>query len=165
MKPAGKSWVVGGFTALAIALASALTSHYEGVRYTAYQDTGGVWTICYGHTHGVRQGDTATPAQCRAWLDADMPVAYAAVNRCITAALTVTQAAAFTDAAFNLGPKVVCGSTLQDGRCPECTAAPVSNASDANNQWDDEPYDAWRIDTRPNNSDEDYDPVGGEAYT
>jgi lysozyme len=105
--------VVGGFTALAIALASALTSHYEGVRYTAYQDTGGVWTICYGHTHGVRQGDTATPAQCRAWLDADMPVAYAAVNRCITAALTVTQAAAFTDAAFNLGPKVVCGSTLQ----------------------------------------------------
>jgi RNA polymerase sigma-54 factor len=53
----------------------------------------------------------------------------------------------------------VCGSTLQDGRCPECTAAPVSNASDANNQWDDEPYDAWRIDTRPNNSDEDYDPV------
>jgi lysozyme len=113
VKPAGKSWVVGGFTALAIALASALTSHYEGVRYTAYQDTGGVWTICYGHTYGVRQGDTATPAQCRAWLDADMPVAYAAVNRCITAALTVTQAAAFTDAAFNLGPKVVCGSTLQ----------------------------------------------------
>jgi lysozyme len=113
VKPAGKSWVVGGFTALAIALASALTSHYEGVRYTAYQDTGGVWTICYGHTHGVRQGDIATPAQCRAWLDADMPVAYAAVTRCITAALTVTQAAAFTDAAFNLGPKVVCGSTLQ----------------------------------------------------
>lgn len=113
MKPTGKQWVVGSFAALAVAIASALASHYEGVRYTAYRDVGGVWTICYGHTHGVKEGDTATSAQCRAWLAEDMPVAYAAVNRCITAELTVTQAAAFTDAAFNLGPKVVCGSTLQ----------------------------------------------------
>ncbi|MBV8086552.1 MAG: RNA polymerase factor sigma-54 [Chloroflexi bacterium] len=53
----------------------------------------------------------------------------------------------------------VCGSTLLDGRCPECAAAPAATGADANNQWDDEPYDAWRIDTRSNNSDEDYDPV------
>ena len=113
MKPVGKKWVVGSFAALAVTIASALASHYEGVRYTAYRDVGGVWTICYGHTRGVKEGDTATPEQCMAWLAQDMPTAYAAVDRCISAEVTVSQAAAFTDAAYNEGPKVVCGSTLQ----------------------------------------------------
>lgn len=110
----GKVWIAGSFTTLVLALASAMAMHYEGVRYTAYWDSlGRVWTICYGHTHGVKQGDTATEAQCREYLAADMGPAYAAVNRCITASLTVSQAAAFTKAAHNLGPAVVCGSTLQ----------------------------------------------------
>lgn len=113
MTPVGKKWIVSSFATLVIALASALASQHEGVRYVAYRDVGGVWTICYGHTRGVKQGDTATPAQCRSWLARDMPAAYAAVDRCITASLTLGQAAAFTDAAFNLGPQVVCGSTLQ----------------------------------------------------
>lgn len=109
----GKRWLAGGFAAAVIALASAIGMHYEGVRYTAYQDTGGVWTICYGHTAGVQAGDTATPAQCKAWLASDYRTAYAVVDRCITAPLTVGQAAAFVDAAYNIGPAVVCGSTLQ----------------------------------------------------
>lgn len=113
MIPTGKKWIVGSFATLVIALASALASQYEGVRYVAYRDVGGVWTICYGHTRGVKPGDTATPAECRAWLAQDMPAAYAAVDRCITAPLTLGQASAFTDAAFNLGSQVVCGSTLQ----------------------------------------------------
>lgn len=109
----GKAWIAASFTTLVLALASALTVHFEGVRYVAYRDVGGVWTICYGHTKGVKQGDTATDAQCRAYLNQDMPAAYAVVNRCITAALTVTQASAFVRATYNLGPQVVCGSTLQ----------------------------------------------------
>lgn len=108
-----KAWITGSAMALVLALASAIGMHYEGVRYTAYQDTGGVWTICYGHTTGVHEGDTATPAQCRAWLQQDYTNAYATVDRCITATLTVGQAAAFVDAAYNIGPSVVCGSTLQ----------------------------------------------------
>jgi lysozyme len=39
----------------------------EGVRYKAYRDSVNVWTICYGHTAGVKAGDTATEAQCQAW--------------------------------------------------------------------------------------------------
>jgi lysozyme len=30
---------------------------FEGCRLEAYQDAGGVWTIGYGHTFGVRKGD------------------------------------------------------------------------------------------------------------
>ena len=33
---------------------------FEGCRLEAYQDAAGVWTIGYGHTHGVKKGDVAT---------------------------------------------------------------------------------------------------------
>lgn len=113
MKVTAPKWAVGGAGALVLAIATTLGVHYEGTRHQAYPDVGGVWTICQGHTAGVKRGDTATDAQCRAYLEHDMGDAYAAVQRCITAPLTIGQAAAFTDAAYNLGPAVVCGSTLQ----------------------------------------------------
>jgi RNA polymerase sigma-54 factor len=55
----------------------------------------------------------------------------------------------------------VCGSPLQDGHCTECSANSSTNAEpEASSPWEDEGYDAWRIDTRPNSAaDEDYDPV------
>lgn len=102
-----------GAIALVLTVATGLGTHFEGQRLTSYPDLGGVWTLCAGHTAGVKPGDTATVEQCHAYLQQDMAEAYAAVNRCITTNLTISQAAAFTDAAFNIGPKVVCGSTLQ----------------------------------------------------
>lgn len=95
-------------------LAAALMAGWEGNSHTAYWDaTGHVWTICAGHTRGVQKGDTASDAQCEAWAESDMAEAHAAVARCITVPLQPNQEAAFADAAFNLGPSVVCGSTLQ----------------------------------------------------
>ena len=47
----------------------------EGVRYKAYPDPYLGWgkaTICYGHTKGVKQGMTATQAQCDAWFKEDV---------------------------------------------------------------------------------------------
>ena len=105
--------VAGGALALVLTLAAGFATQFEGRPLNAYADLGGVWTLCWGHTAGVKPGDTATPDECLAYLQHDMGHAYAAVDRCITADLTITQAAAFTDAAFNIGPKVVCGSTLQ----------------------------------------------------
>lgn len=113
MKLTGPQWAVSAGATLVLAVASAVGVHYEGTRYTAYQDVGQVWTICQGHTADVQPGDQATEAQCRAWLAHDMGSAYADVQRCITAPLTIGQAAAFTDAVYNAGAKVVCGSTLQ----------------------------------------------------
>ena len=51
--------------AAVIGVALSLVGVMEGVRYTAYQDAAGVWTICNGVTAGVKRGDTATPAYCK----------------------------------------------------------------------------------------------------
>lgn len=99
--------------AAVLAIAAPLVMKWEGVRYTAYQDSVGVWTICYGHTKGVTPGMTATPEQCEAWLQEDMAEANAHVRRCIGVPMLRQVEAALTSATFNLGPKVVCGSTLQ----------------------------------------------------
>ena len=42
-----------------------------------------------------------------------MAEANATVNRCIAVPMTVGQEAALTDAAYNIGPAIVCHSTLQ----------------------------------------------------
>jgi len=118
--------------ATAVAIASAMTLDWEGTVNKAYFDrAGNVWTICAGHTKGVRAGDVATDAQCEAYLEQDQADARGAVKRCIHAPLTESQRAAFIDAVFNLGPSVVCGSTLQAkansgdviGACLELTDA------------------------------------------
>ena len=35
----------------------ALIKKFEGIELQAYQDSVGVWTIGYGHTKGVKEGD------------------------------------------------------------------------------------------------------------
>lgn len=94
-------------------IAAIIASAHEGTSYKAYQDVGGVYTICQGHTKGVKRGDTATIEECQEYLTQDMAIADAQVGKCITTAMNVNQKAAFDDATFNIGPKVVCGSTLQ----------------------------------------------------
>lgn len=49
-----------------------LTPEMEGTRFKAYPDTGGVWTICTGHTGAVKRGDVATQPECAAYLQSDL---------------------------------------------------------------------------------------------
>lgn len=58
----------------------ALIKKFEGCRLTAYQDAVGVWTIGYGHTSGVKRGQTITQAQADSYLRADCGTAEKAVN-------------------------------------------------------------------------------------
>ncbi len=44
----------------------------EGCRLSAYQDSGGVWTIGYGHTSGVSAGQTISQAQAEQYLRQDL---------------------------------------------------------------------------------------------
>ncbi len=109
--------VAAGIAALVAALAAPVIMKWEGVRYVPYPDpaTGGApWTVCYGHTGpDVVRGRKYTKAECEAFLHADMTEANAAVNRCLPMPKLAHVEAALTSATFNIGPKVVCGSTLQ----------------------------------------------------
>lgn len=105
---------IGGGIAAVLALAAPLIAKWEGVRYAPYRDAGGVLTVCYGHTGpDVRAGKTYTKAECDDLLRADMIEANGYVNACITSPMLSGQEAALTSAAYNIGPRVVCGSTLQ----------------------------------------------------
>lgn len=45
---------------------------FEGCRLQSYQDSGGVWTIGYGHTSGVMPGQTITQQQADEFLKQDL---------------------------------------------------------------------------------------------
>jgi lysozyme len=79
-----------------------LIESFEGLRLNSYQDSVGVWTIGYGHTKGVKQGQTITQQQAQAFLQQDLGVAEAAVNR-LGLTLTDNQFAALVSFTFNLG--------------------------------------------------------------
>ena len=103
--------------AAVLAIAAPLVAKWEGLRYRAYPDpaTGGApWTACYGHTGpDVKPGASYTQAECDAFLEADMAVADAYVRKCIPVPMLRHVEAALVSAVFNIGPAVVCGSTLQ----------------------------------------------------
>lgn len=118
-KPASTGKRVGavGVAGTVLALAAALVAKWEGVRYPVYPDpaTGGApWTVCYGHTGPeVKPGQTYTQAQCDILLQHDLAIAQGIVRKCIKAPMQPHQEAALISATFNIGPRVVCGSTLQ----------------------------------------------------
>jgi len=106
--------VVAGAAAGVLALAGLIAAQWEGVSYPVYVDPVGVLTVCYGHTGPeLRLGQTYTPEQCQALLQADLEIARAHVNRCLPMPKLVQIESALISATFNIGPRVVCGSTLQ----------------------------------------------------
>lgn len=98
----------------AIVIAGALVATFEGYRPSAYRDPIGIPTICFGHTAGVRLGQSRTRTECEALLHADLVEAQATVERCVSVPLTENQRAAFISFAYNVGP----GRTgVKDGFC------------------------------------------------
>lgn len=94
--------------ALAAILATALAVPAEGLRQVAYFDPPGILTVCRGHTGpDVIKGKRYSLKECNQFMTDDMRKAVAAVDTCVPG-LPVEVLAAFSDAAFNLGPKVAC---------------------------------------------------------
>ncbi|MBO5419981.1 MAG: lysozyme [Bacteroidales bacterium] len=58
----------------------ALIKEFEGLRLKAYKCPGGVWTIGYGHTAGVRPEMVITEAQAEEFLKEDLFSCENAVN-------------------------------------------------------------------------------------
>lgn len=89
-----------------------LTEAFEGLRLTAYKDQKGVLTIGYGHTSHVFAGQTCTQEQADAWLEQDIAIAEAGVNRLVTVRLTQGEFDAVVDFSFNVGVSKFSNSTM-----------------------------------------------------
>ena len=107
-----------------LAFAVMVIAGWEGLRTAAYLDPVGIPTICYGHTDGVRLGDTATKEKCRAQLKAEVLVYWEGVDRLIDAPLKPREQAAFTSFAYNLGL-----GTLDASQIPELMNAGDNEAA------------------------------------
>ncbi|SLJ84516.1 lysozyme [Psychrobacter sp. DAB_AL43B] len=90
----------------------------EGLRLKAYQDTGKVWTIGYGHTSAagglkVYQGLAITHGQAEQLLKDDLErMTYPVIKRLVKVDLTQGQFDALCSFIYNLGEGQVSTSTL-----------------------------------------------------
>lgn len=112
--PQGKSRYLAAGGALLLA-AVAYYGSWEGTRYAAYQDSGGVWTICEGLTGPwVHNGLVMTAAEC----DVKFKAAIVEHEQGLLACAPELQAVpdktyvAINDWAYNVGDGAACGSTL-----------------------------------------------------
>lgn len=96
--------------AVALIMATALAVPAEGLRQWAYLDPPGILTVCRGHTGpDVVNGKKYSLKECDQYMTDDMRKAVSAVDSCVPG-LPVEVLAAFSDAAYNIGPKIVCNT-------------------------------------------------------
>jgi lysozyme len=87
-------------------------ARFEGLRLSAYRDAGGVPTIGYGHTGGVRMGQIITRARALALLRQDAQTAVEGVRQAVHRDISQGQFDALVSFAFNVGVGAMRGSTL-----------------------------------------------------
>ena len=99
--------------------------HFEGFRAEAYKCPAGVWTIGYGHTKNVREGDTVSIRQAETMLSFDLSdIAQELSEHIRRDDLSDGQCVALCSLAFNVGvPYMV-------NHCPKLMAA-VNAGKDA----------------------------------
>lgn len=117
----------------ALELALRLIRAFEGCRLRAYLCPANVWTICFGSTRGVKQGDVATQTHC------DMLLASEAggfmlrvLQLCPTLAAHPAKLAAVTSFAYNVGLGALKASTLRR----KCLAKDWRGAGEQFARWD-----------------------------
>ena len=86
---------------------------WEGLRLTAYKDSGGILTIGYGHTGpDVKAGMTITEAHAEMLLMRDLSRFEQSVERSVKVPLTDNQFGALVSFAYNVGTAAFERSTL-----------------------------------------------------
>ena len=112
--------------AYAPAIAADFVKSFEGLELTAYQCSAGVWTIGYGHTKGVKEGDTISASEAEQLLVEDITAIAADLNRLVNVGVSEGQYIALLSLAFNVGASAVKKSTLlfhlNHGRYDEAVA-------------------------------------------
>lgn len=84
-----------------------LTKVSEGLFLHAYADPksgGEPWTIGYGHTGGIKPGDTCTQQQADDWFEQDIQKFERMVKDAVTVPLNAGQYSGLVDFIYNMGP-------------------------------------------------------------
>jgi lysozyme len=84
---------------------------WEGLELKAYRDIVGVWTVCYGETHGVKPGDVHTKPECDTMFAKQLKAFEVKIDSCIGPELPGKTKIAFLSLAYNIGTHGFCSST------------------------------------------------------
>lgn len=85
---------------------------WEGLRLVAYKDTGGVWTVGYGHTETVFAGMKITEPQAESLLRTDLLRVEKAIRDHVDVPLSQNEYDALCSFIFNIGVNAFIQSTL-----------------------------------------------------
>jgi lysozyme len=89
-----------------------LIKRFEGCELEAYKCAAGVWTIGYGSTKGVKEGDTVSQEEADKLLLHEMEEYEGYINDMVNVDLEQNQFDAMVSWVFNLGPTNLKASTL-----------------------------------------------------
>jgi GH24 family phage-related lysozyme (muramidase) len=89
-----------------------LLKQFEGCRLTAYQDSVGVWTIGFGTTAGVKEGQTISQVKAEEYLRSDLAIFEKAVTESIKVPVNQNQFDALVSFTYNVGVSAFRSSTL-----------------------------------------------------
>lgn len=90
----------------------ALIKKFEGLELEAYKCAAGVWTIGYGHTKDVQEGDVWSESHADHMLEVELEEFEAYINDNVTAPLSQNQFDALVSWVYNLGPANLKASTM-----------------------------------------------------
>ena len=89
-----------------------LIKKFEGCETTAYQDSVGVWTIGFGHTKGVEEGQTCSIEDAESMLAEEMDEYESYINNMVKVELQQHEFDALVAWVYNLGPTNLGESTM-----------------------------------------------------
>lgn len=89
-----------------------LIKRLEGLRLEAYRCPAGVWTIGYGHTKGVKEGQRVSREEAERMLREDLLYYENMVGMLVTVPLTGDQVGALVSLAYNIGVEALRKSTV-----------------------------------------------------
>lgn len=89
-----------------------LIKSLEGLSLKSYKDIAGIWTIGYGHTREVKEGDFITKEKALFYLQKDLQWVEKTIKEKVHISLSQSQYDALSSLVYNIGEKAFIASTL-----------------------------------------------------
>lgn len=107
-----KKSTIKNFLEYEASVAFDFVAKFEGLKLKAYKCPANVWTIGYGHTQGVREGDKITNEEAEMMLIEDLNAIARQVARYINMPVSEGQFIALLSFAFNCGVNALARSSI-----------------------------------------------------